>query len=46
MWKILSQANRKYLAPKDNPQKLKIKLISSGVLPEGWYPKGKRSQMF
>ena len=32
MWKILRQANRKCLAPKDNPQKLKIKLISSGVL--------------
>ena len=29
MWKILWQANRKCLAPKDNPQKLKIKLISS-----------------
>ena len=32
MWKILRQTNRKCLAPKDNPQKLKIKLISSGVL--------------
>ena len=32
MWKILRQANRKCLAPKDNPQKLTIKLISSGVL--------------
>ena len=32
MWKILKQANRKCLAPKDNPQKFKIKFISSGVL--------------
>jgi hypothetical protein len=32
MWKILRQVNRKCLAPKDNPQKLKIKLISSGDL--------------
>ena len=30
--KILRQANRNCLAPKDNPQKLKIKFISRGVL--------------
>jgi hypothetical protein len=32
MWKILRQVNRKCLAPRDIQQKLKIKLISSGVL--------------
>ena len=31
MWKILRQANRKCLAPKDNPLKLKIKLKRGGV---------------
>jgi multidrug efflux pump subunit AcrB len=33
MWKILRQANRKCLAPKDNPQKLKISNRQSRLVP-------------